>query len=523
MRCKDRVLFCVTTDVGVAAHFAIHREGFRLLNGVNTTHINADVNSAKILELIADDLAHSRADHVEWISRETDDEGGKSSRLHSLLNESGALFVLFTTARFRQQTSGSLEHLRQIAHSYKDGNPQTISRPWTSNAADELAASIQRTCADDVLKIDECCEFVLHSGFCKKKPVESSAAIRSAAECAQQKNVFIKLLGACCRRKRLQLSFKQRMDCRLHNQTNARLPPTHSPAALKSAGLGCRTNRSVNFVAMDRRSAGHFLRVWNTGDFLAAVSLHDDAVFSTPLTGGIEEMDEFLVAFTNSSLTPTVLDEEVRGSFFSSVSPEVAAEDEHEDELCTIERLTARSFRQLILNDTNRTFGAVVFFSGGGWHGPSMSVAFVLQMVKREFAAFDSLIRFFLIDVSRNSLPFAYNFDSLPALMFFPAAPLPQSQSSLFPQDLPLSGPQPDGLRALAGISPNSASARRLQLNAARYLQNVLRLLQTHRSDDRVRLSAEQEAAIVGDSLLLRWLIANTFGGNFNAKHSLEL
>jgi hypothetical protein len=78
----------------------------------------------------------------------------------------------------------------------------------------------------------------------------------------------------------------------------------------------------------------------------------------------------------------------------------------------------------------------VVFFSGGSWHGQSMAATHILHTVHHEFVRFSSLIRFFIIDVSRNSLPWSYVFDSLPALMFFPGHPFPLSQSAHFPDEL---------------------------------------------------------------------------------------
>ncbi|KAI6196306.1 hypothetical protein M3Y94_01093400 [Aphelenchoides besseyi] len=584
MRCKDRVLFCVTVDVGVAAHFGLHREGFKLMNRQNVTHIHRDFTATSILETINNDLVATRSDHVQWISRETDDDGGKSVKLHSLLNEHGNLVVLLTTPVYQQQTSTNLENLRLMARSYTTCDFVSSSVASYSNWADELSWQRQQSCDSNELETISCCDYIQHQKLCKSKPTGYLKLVGTSTECSLLSRVHRsgKLIEHCCHKKTLSLSSKQQMHC-LFPSFYEHQSFDQKTVDLKSHGLACKTNRTVNFVVMDKRSAGYFMKIWNvnlTGkedvDHLAIISTYDDAVFSTPIEGGIGFMDAFLTAYSNGSLIPNVFDESDRDSFFNQVPEEVDSADDHDDESCEIERLTAADFRSKILNDTNRVFSAIVFFSGGNGHGPSMAVNYILQTVKREFAAFDSLIRFFIIDVSRNSLPWAYVFDSLPSLMFFPAIPFPQTQSSLFPRELPFTIPnlmafvlaraQPElrfrvALRACSSacltvnrqrvhqfesaVRSNLRTLwlskrrythargskqidfllrrRRLQLNAARYLQNVLRMLQTHRSDGNVRLSTKTESSIVEDSLLLRWLIANNFGQNFNSYHSFEL
>jgi hypothetical protein len=63
---------------------------------------------------------------------------------------------------------------------------------------------------------------------------------------------------------------------------------------------------------------------------------------------------------------------------------------------------------------------------------------------------------------------------------------------------------------------------RKLQMNASRYLQNVLKILHSNQSSD-LQLSSMNETLIVRDSLLLRWLLSNNFGTNFNINHSFRL
>jgi hypothetical protein len=70
-----------------------------------------------------------------------------------------------------------------------------------------------------------------------------------------------------------------------------------------------------------------------------------------------------------------------------------------------------------------------------------MSAMNIFHAVQHEFSEFSSLIRFFVIDVSRNSLPWSYVFDSLPVVMYFPSHPFPISQNARFPEELIITVP----------------------------------------------------------------------------------
>lgn len=346
----------------------------------------------------------------------------------------------------------------------------------------------------------DCCNTMQHDNFCGKFPTDLST-LQYRRQCKTVSRIFgngkclslsispiivvsDKLYKHCCLRKRrtsppLHLPFKLHLMCRylkLFNSTNPGEMSKYSedsfltiPSDLKSRGLACRTNRTVQFAVMDRRYSGHFARQWNLNistnfDQFVLISVKDEALHSRPVRDSFKDIDELLSGYANNSIEPTILDETRRGSHFSNVKI-----DEDADEVSVIEKLTADSFRSQILNNvglllggaitissqkpgfglymlyakfqTDRTYSAVVFFSGGSWHGQSMAVTQLFHTVYHEFSSFNTLIRFFIIDVSRNSLPWAYVFDSLPSLMFFPAYPFSLSQSARFPNDLVLTVP----------------------------------------------------------------------------------
>ncbi|VDD91556.1 unnamed protein product [Enterobius vermicularis] len=85
-----------------------------------------------------------------------------------------------------------------------------------------------------------------------------------------------------------------------------------------------------------------------------------------------------------------------------------------------IRRTTSADFETVVMKlQLNKD--AVVFFSGGDWHGPSSSVFYVYHTVANYFRQFADGIQFFMIDVSKNELPWPYKMEKLPAAIFFPA------------------------------------------------------------------------------------------------------
>ncbi|KAH7729862.1 thioredoxin domain-containing protein 11-like isoform 1 [Aphelenchoides avenae] len=324
-------------------------------------------------------------------------------------------------------------------------------------------------------------------------------------------------------------------------------------------GLSCRTNLTYTFLAIDKRFSQHFRNVWNIAkgdnDSLVAISAEEEVINhfnSTTLSR--EAVDNFLLESVQRQLVPVELDETSRRSFFSQ---------QQTDDLpgfSQLERLTTETFYAQLINKTNNLHDSLVFFSGGNAHGPSMSLTYVLHMLKKHFRDFSSLLRFYIVDTSRNSLPWQYRFDALPTLAFFPARRT--GQSSILPKELPLTVPNVMAfilsrcqaeLRwriAIASCSDqciernrkrldqlSSALAkdvrswqtvrpfyskhgtlidtllkkRLLQQRASEHLRKLLNVLEQSREHER-SLSDEAKDLLVRDSMFVRWILANRFG-----------
>ncbi|VDK86310.1 unnamed protein product [Litomosoides sigmodontis] len=133
----------------------------------------------------------------------------------------------------------------------------------------------------------------------------------------------------------------------------------------------------------------------------------------------------FLRAFHSASLVPHVISQAIRKR----------SEEGAYDNLSVLLSTNAKSFKA----DVNSSEDIVVFFSGGNWHGPSASVFHIYHSVAHYFYPFLKLIKFYIIDVSLNDLPWQFQMDALPSVLFFPAGRM--SSSSRFPALVPLTVP----------------------------------------------------------------------------------
>ncbi|VDM41124.1 unnamed protein product [Toxocara canis] len=148
-----------------------------------------------------------------------------------------------------------------------------------------------------------------------------------------------------------------------------------------------------------------------------------------------ESLRRFIESFHNGSLSRHRLSEE-------RLPPQLTASGQaHYDGLRTENRIdatTAQRFSTDLLNASSSQ-DIVLLLSGGAWHGPSAAVFYVYHTVAYYFRPFEAMIKFFLVDISKNELPWQFKVDRLPALLFFPAKR--RSASSVLPRSWPLTVP----------------------------------------------------------------------------------
>lgn len=127
----------------------------------------------------------------------------------------------------------------------------------------------------------------------------------------------------------------------------------------KTSTVGRLNAHMVHFAAMDKRYSGHFMRSWNlnttyNGDYLVLISVDDEALYSLEVEDAYRDIDNLLAGYANTTLEPTIFDETKRKSHFSKVKS--SGETDEIDEMSTIERLNAHTFRTTILNDVGFFF-----------------------------------------------------------------------------------------------------------------------------------------------------------------------
>ncbi|VDP13785.1 unnamed protein product [Onchocerca flexuosa] len=241
---------------------------------------------------------------------------------------------------------------------------------------------------------------------------------------------------------------KYRLARDLYRHISDSSPSICCPFNPKSiTGLSCDKNNSLRFIGIDSRYGDYVLKRLRGSYKEPIVALIVDPraekTFFMQNEFSSHTFRDFLLAFHNGSLIPHVISQASRKE--SKIL---------NNNLSVLRSTNAKSFRM----DVNSSEDTVMFFSGGNWHGPSASVIHIYHSVAYYFRPFLKLIKFhvydllfkllsnevvfakemthfFRIDVSLNDLPWQFQMDTLPAVLFFPAGR--ESSSSRFPTLVP--------------------------------------------------------------------------------------
>lgn len=210
-------------------------------------------------------------------------------------------------------------------------------------------------------------------------------------------------------------------------------------------GMGCREhaeNDTLKFAVLDSLHYSYFLNKWGLSrtELPIVIAIDSNRELFSVMEGSYSQkrVREFIRDYHSHLVSDYLISEEESDTRFHSV---VDAEPLHvrlADEQ-VLERLTQRTFHDLIENSHNTSHDVVVFFSGGVWHAPSMTAMHFYHDTANYFSSSSELIKFYMIDTTRNELPYNFNFDRIPAVVIFLANQTDISWK--YPQALPFSQP----------------------------------------------------------------------------------
>lgn len=169
------------------------------------------------------------------------------------------------------------------------------------------------------------------------------------------------------------------------------------------SGLGCRTNSTVNFVALDGRHA----------EFAPPGLLSDG--LPTAVIYAAKEQAQYLIRgpVTAPTLKKLVVDftDRILDRHLNSVGPDLIKVDRNHG---LIAELSSQAFQQLMLDTTH---DAVVLFYAS-WCGFCKSIYHHFFAAAKFFKGFKGLL-FARIDAYRNDLPWEFTVQQYPTVMFF--------------------------------------------------------------------------------------------------------
>ncbi|GIX74866.1 thioredoxin domain-containing protein 11 [Caerostris extrusa] len=206
--------------------------------------------------------------------------------------------------------------------------------------------------------------------------------------------------------------------------------PTDSTSWLNNfTGLGCFTNRSLNFIAMDAILYHSFaenlgidvsLNYHQTSAVIIETSKENQFVLEAPVTK--KALVEFIKNYTYGNLNRHLR---------MPVRKLAGGCQEGEDYNVCVQEVTTETFFDIVLADKD-----VVFMYYAPWCGPCQSISHIFLSVADYFSNVKD-IKFARINGEENDLPWEYTVEKYPTIMFFPAKR--KSESMEFPSHLQIS------------------------------------------------------------------------------------
>ncbi|XP_054718361.1 thioredoxin domain-containing protein 11-like [Uloborus diversus] len=192
------------------------------------------------------------------------------------------------------------------------------------------------------------------------------------------------------------------------------------------SGLGCQTNRTLTFIAMDVILYHSFaenlgIDVSNNHHQTTAVIIETTQEKQYVLEGLINKKSlvEFIKNYTAGSL----------GRHFRTPIRKLDGCKSNENADICVEEISGATFSEIVLDETKD----VVLMYYAPWCGPCSSIAHVFLSVADYFSNISD-IKFARINGDENDLPWEYTVEKYPAIIFFPAKR--KSESIEFPSNL---------------------------------------------------------------------------------------
>lgn len=403
---------------------------------------------------------------VQEINLEERELGGKSEALFNKLNASFLTLIYFTNnlgLHFAQDQQ--IITIREVSKELYSLSPETCnygSRHTSFNFQSYIEYA-KKACGIQNELIQNCCEEIRKSGFCKRKSADIGSLYSNKAICSDLLSFFNResFNERCCFENSMEeirstgLGWWAKTACRFYRMVRKNDPKLlknefeSEMQALQQRDCFRSVNKTIRSAFIDKRFARFFLRKWNADDAstldshtdaLVLVSLQTKRIF-WPLRqyGGkftSSDLENSLHRFIyGNEILPANLDSEEINLLAksSTVSPDSSLRS-----TSYVHQLNYHTLLE-ILNKKRRVFDSVVFVTGGSWHGPSAAVLHIFHIIKNYFNQLPPLIKFFIIDSSKNELPRPFEHTNLPGVLFIPSHSI--VRSSIFPTDLPITVP----------------------------------------------------------------------------------
>ncbi|KAK5984615.1 hypothetical protein GCK32_012718 [Trichostrongylus colubriformis] len=232
------------------------------------------------------------------------------------------------------------------------------------------------------------------------------------------------------------------------NESTELFDEPESNVSTSLRGMGCRErevseeNNTLKFAVLDSLHYSYFVNKWGLMEAQQPLVIAIDSsqeLFSI-MEGSYSEkrVREFIHDYHSYLISDQLRSEEDSRTRFNGTKQAANVHPRLRDEH-VLHRLTQRTFHDLIENRHNTSHDVVVFFSGGGWHAPSTTALHVYHNTANYFSSSPELIKFYIIDTTRNELPYNFNFDRIPAVVIFLANQTDISWK--YPEALPFSQP----------------------------------------------------------------------------------